>query len=138
MITSQITELFTEQAHIQALLDKSAFQAITHDEMWSAVQQHLQKILDDSYSLFSNGIPQLSDCEFQYEITYTKLPGTTSSRKFPVFKWYLVGPVELQGGIHRKKFDVTDDNFYISTRPDPTFCQFLIDKKLVEKFIHVS
>lgn len=138
IIAAQVTELLTEQAHVQALLDKSSHQSLTHEEMWNAVKQYLIKVLEDSYSLYSNGIPDLAECEFQVEVTYVKFQGHLSGGKTTMYRWYLIGPTEFQSGEHRKKFDVTDDGFYISTRPDPMFCQYLISNKLVQKFVNVG
>jgi hypothetical protein len=138
MISSQIGDLVNEQLYVQSMIDNGRSHSLNHREMWNVCCDYVDKVLTAMFQHYSNGVPTLSSCKVQMIVRYPTKNEILSGSRGPTYIWKLRGPRETLGGDHRKIIDITNEGYYLSARPDPAFCYWLLENKLVEKLVEIS
>ena len=135
MIKSQIQDLVNEQRHLQLLIDDRRDLAVSFKTRWEIVKRYLDEILTGIYKYYSNGVPGLDQCEVHMEVKPRDVSEILSGEHNAVYKFFLIGPRETLGGKHRKRTNITNENYYLCAHPDPLFCSWLVENDLVEKLV---
>jgi hypothetical protein len=134
-LKSLIAFYVEQETYLQQLIAKNRTLEPTYQDKWNAIQTYLLEILKNRYACYFTGIPTLEDCKIKVHIKTRSKEEITSGISSPVYRWFLHGPKENNGAIHRQVFDVTCEGTYCCSYPDPLLCSWLAEKGHVKQLL---
>lgn len=131
-LKAKMQALHAELIYMEERIEGKSTQVLTPEAMWKETENRLKRFLSVAYQFYSTGVPDLTDCKLQIEVTFDTQEFLHSSDPRPRYKWTLLGPYEELGGTHRQSFPLNYENSYLCERPDAIFASYVCSLPIAE------